>query len=99
MSELASWIPPGVTITLIFALSTALYRMLNHFTEVVLGDIRAVKMQLDNIGKELGEFATLEQLGRMGDRFDARHAATNEAMGALRERLGRVEGKIGGVDD
>lgn len=85
--EIAAWVPATILASLCLALLTFVGR----------GLLKRLEMLEEKIGGK--PFATKEDLGNMGDRFDERHGTMRERQAiaevearALTERVKRLEG-------
>lgn len=93
MEALANWVPHGVMALIVSALAGALWRALSHIAATIAEDLSKLKAMVEQIKGEIGHSASLDQLGSMGDRFDARLTKVHETIGELRERVAVVEGR------
>lgn len=74
-AELASWVPAPLLAAAVLGMGWWIWRQLSRRLDKIEAAIEG-----------LHRFATLDQLGSMGDRFD-------ERIGGLRERVARLEGE------
>lgn len=74
-SELAAWVPAPLLAIAVVGMGVWIWRQLSRRLDKIEAAIEG-----------LHKYATTEQLGSMGDRFD-------ERIGGLRERVARLEGE------
>ncbi len=79
---IASWVPAPVLALIMLGMGAWIWKNLSKRLDTIETAIN-----------ELHKFATLDQLGTMGNRFDERNRDTSEKIGALGERLARLEGE------
>jgi hypothetical protein len=85
-AELAAWAPPGVLAAVLLLALAALWHVFAKRFDKMESTLETVKERLPTL-------ATVEQLGRMGDRFDARNTEINRELGSIRERIAKLEPK------
>jgi hypothetical protein len=79
---LATWIPgPIMAAVMLFALGVLWKSIIKRLDKIE-----------DSIAL-LHRFATLEQLGNLGNRLDEHHSALRDEIGSIRERLATLEGQ------
>lgn len=78
---LASWVPPSVLVGVALSAAIFLWNKLDKLLEKIV-------TRLESIESKLHGYATVEQLGRLGDRIDGRVTNISERVKVL-EVLGR----------
>lgn len=93
MEALANWVPHGVLVLIVSSLAGALWRAISHIAATIADDLAKLKLMVEQIRGDIGHSASIEQLGRMGERFDSRLVTVHETIGELRERVAGLEGR------
>jgi len=82
MSEaIANWVPPSILVGMLLGGIAIFYQKLDKLLD-------KIDTRLNAIERQLNAYATIEQLGRMGDRLDGRATNNSERIAVL-EALGR----------
>lgn len=86
-AELAAWIPAPIMAAMLLAVCVWFVKSIGRRLDVIEETLQLLKTQG-------AEHVTKAQLGSMGDRFDQRFATMREDVGAMRERLVRLEERM-----
>ena len=82
MSEtLAAWVPPSVLAGIVIAVFGFWFTKLDRLLEKIVSRLEALE-------RASNTYATLDQVGRLGDRFDGRVTNVTERV-AILEALGK----------
>ncbi len=77
---LAAWVPAPLLVLAVIGMGAWIWKNVSRRFDTI-----------EHAISELHKFATLDQLGAMGNRFDERNRHMAEQMGALGERIARLE--------
>lgn len=78
--QLAAWVPPGILSAMALGAIGIVWRVLSGKGADLINEVKAIRLELTNMDKKLGAFATTESLGNMGNRFDGRLQALLERV-------------------
>lgn len=73
---LSSWVPPSVLVGVLMALLAVAYSKLDKLLERIVSRLEAIE-------RRMHDYATIEQLGRLGDRLDGRTTNNSERIAVL----------------